>query len=63
MNTNDRTVYDSEGQIVCRPLVALGVEGSSDGRPTLPGVQAALVFFAPVEDHGGVFCEEEEEGG
>ena len=48
--TNDRTVYDSEGQIVCRPLVPLGpsegTENTSDKRPTLRGI-AVTHFVRP----------------
>lgn len=52
MRPNDRTVYDSDGNIVCRPIVALGTAESdiAKERDTLPGMQAALILFAPRED-------------
>lgn len=48
--TNDRTVYDSEGQIVCRPIIPLGppeeTKNTSEKRPTLRGI-AVTHFIRP----------------
>lgn len=49
MRINDRTVYDSDGNIVCRPLVALPPEDTVvEEMPTLIGIVAVLLLV--VED-------------
>jgi hypothetical protein len=56
--SNDRTVYDSEGQIVCRPLMALGPENQEvKERPTIPGLQAVERIFVEPPDEDTVFVE------
>jgi hypothetical protein len=49
--TNDRTVYDSEGQLVCRPLIPLApaeTDEETDKRPTLRGI--AVTHFTRPEN-------------